>query len=111
MPANDSNYGSQWREFEPISDRLKVHTNTDPKDKHPSAFDKKAPSLKSGMTGGMKYQAARKVKRKGVKNTPTDDGSDLTDLALDSGTPMSGEEKFAADLYLQGNEEAGEYFI
>jgi len=95
----------------PVSDRLKVTHSTDPKDRHPSAFDKKHPSLKSGMTGGMKYQQAKKVKRKGVKNTPTDDGSDLTDLAMDTGEAMSGMEKHAAQMYLDGNEDAGDYFI
>ena len=111
MPSNDDNYGQQWREFPPISDRLSVKTNTDPTDKHPSAFDKKAPSLKSGMTGGMKYQQAKKVKRKGVSNRPTDDGSDLTDLAQDAGAPMDGADKHMAQMFLDGNEEAFDYFI
>lgn len=67
MPTNDSNYGSQWREFPPISDRLKVETKTNPSERHPSAFDKKYPSLTEGMTGGMKYRAAKRAKRNNPK--------------------------------------------
>ena len=58
------------------------------------------------MTGGMKYQQAKKVKRKGVSNRPTDDGSDLTDLAQDAGAPMDGADKHMAQMFLDGNEEA-----
>ena len=114
MPANDQHYGSQWREFPPISDRLTVHTNTDDKDKHPSAVQKKQPTLSTGMAAKqLKYQKAKRVKRRAPngKDLPTQDGSELTDIAMDTGTPMSGEEKHIASMYLDGVEGAEDYFI
>ena len=115
MPKNDDNYGQCWRPMPPVSPRLKVTHSTDPDAKHPSAIQKDYPSLSSGMAQDkLKYQKAKKVKRKApahLKEGTLDDGSELTDLALDTGEALSGEEKHIASMYLDGNEEALDYWI
>ena len=111
-PNDIPGYG-HYIERPPISSSLRVETARGKDKAHPSAFQKDYPSIKSGMADHkLKHQLAKKVKRKGpATNGTLDDGSDLTDLALDTGEPMSGEERFVAQMYLDGNDEAGEYWI
>lgn len=112
MSINDEipGYGT-YIPREPVSDLLKVHTEYSPDKQHPSARQKDYPHMSAGMAHKLKHQLAKKHRRKGDKNSPTSDGSGLTDLAEDTGEPMSGEEKFVAQQFLDGNPDAMDYFI